>query len=232
MTATPVLPLLYTYRRCPYAMRARMGLHLGGVAFNAYEIVLRAKPPALLEASPKATVPVLVLANQQVIAQSWDIVCWALTRPAAPLPARRWWAHAASPENQALLECNDTQFKHHLDRYKYPDRFIHATDTDTDINSLRSQHLQAALSLFLEPLEQRLQRTRFVGGESPCATDIGIFPFVRQFAAVNPQTFALLPLPHVRAWLDHWLQSSLFQAIMVKWPADTVHHFDCANGLD
>jgi glutathione S-transferase len=219
-------------------MRARMGLHLGGVAFNAYEIVLRAKPPALREASPKATVPVLVLSSQRVIEQSWDIVCWALTQPATPLPARRWWEGAGSPENQALLACNDTLFKHHLDRYKYPERFNHATgpqndtQTATDQGSLRTQHLDTALSRFLAPLERRLRDAQFLGGGSPCATDIGIFPFVRQFAAVDPKTFAILPLPHVRIWLDYWLQSSLFQAIMVKWPADTVHHFDYANGLN
>jgi len=214
-------PLLYTYRRCPYAMRARMALHIGGVAFDAYEIVLRAKPPALLEASPKATVPVLVLDRQQPIAQSWEIVCWALTRPAAPLPARRWWDGADHPANRALLECNDTLFKHHLDRYKYPERF----SAETRVRS-QSEALEQAMSLFLEPLELRLQQARFLGGEAPCATDIGIFPFVRQFAAVDPNAFAALPLPRVRDWLAHWLQSNLFQAIMVKWPPNTVRHFE------
>ena len=120
-------PLLYTYRRCPYAMRARMALLIGGRGFNAFEIVLRDKPAALLALSPKATVPVLHLATGRVIDESWEIIRWAL----APGDQQGWWSRAQSDDNLALLACNDGPFKQHLDRYKYPGRY---PDTDPDLD--------------------------------------------------------------------------------------------------
>ena len=116
-------PLLYTYRRCPYAMRARMALLIAGIPFDAHEIALHHKPPALLAASPKGTVPVLVLPGGRVLEQSWDIVGWALNHPDAMGDAQFWWHQASSPDHQALLQRNDRDFKHHLDRYKYPTRY-------------------------------------------------------------------------------------------------------------
>ena len=216
-------PLLYTYRRCPYAMRARMALLLGGVAFDACEIVLRDKPQALLDASPKGTVPVLLPGGAPVIEQSWHIVAWALTHPAAGAEARDAWRRACSGDNPQWLERNDTRFKFSLDRYKYPERFTDASQpTPADV---RSAHLQQCLAGFLQPLEQRLTASRFLGGATPCATDIGIVPFVRQFAAIDPGQFAGLALPHTQAWLSFWQNSALFAAAMVKWPANTLHTF-------
>ena len=127
-------PLLYTYRRCPYAMRARMALLAAGVEFDAFDIVLRDKPQALREISPKATVPVLLLPTARVLEQSWDIVQWALTQEAAPASCQDAWRRAQTPANQALLGINDGVFKQHLDRYKYPERFAGSGDVTASVD--------------------------------------------------------------------------------------------------
>ena len=206
------VPLLYSYRRCPYAMRARMALLVAGVAFDAHEIVLRHKPAAMLAQSPKGTVPVLVLPDR-VLEQSLDILQWALTTHGDP---GGWWARAQSAENLALLSACDGPFKHHLDRTKYPERF------DGEDPAL---HRDQAVAVLLMALDARLQRSGQLGGEAPCATDIAIFPFVRQFAAVDSTWFAQLPLPALQAWLAGWLSHPLFEAAMVKLPVDTVVRF-------
>ncbi len=230
MPAAPQ-PLLYTYRRCPYAMRARMALLWAGVDFHAHEIVLRSKPAGLLAASAKGTVPVLVLPGGEVLEESWDIVRWALNAPSAPGPARAAWELAQREDNLQLLHTNDGAFKHHLDRYKYPERFAApaapwATAADTIgapfAAALRQEHRAAAVCCLLEPLELRLEQAAFLGGDQPCATDVAVFPFVRQFAAVEPAWFNGLPLPQLQAWLQYWLSSSWFEACMVKLPVDVV----------
>ncbi len=212
MTAPLPAPLLYTYRRCPYAMRARMALLVAGIAFDAFEIVLRDKPAALLALSPKATVPVLQLPDGRVLDQSWDVMRWAFE----PDDPQDGWSRAQTPANLALLSNNDGEFKHHLDRYKYPERYAGAD---------RDAHRQQALAALLEPLEQRLQAHPYLGGDTSCATDIAIFPFVRQFAAVEPAWFAQQPLPALQAWLAQWLNSALFDACMARLPRQTVTPF-------
>jgi glutathione S-transferase len=202
-------PLLYTYRRCPYAMRARMALLQAGVAFEAHEIALRDKPPAMLAVSPKGTVPVLVLPDGTVLEQSLDIMRWAFAQGGDD---QQWWARAQSPANVALQQTCDGLFKHHLDRYKYPQRFVDAKD--------REHNRQEAVAVLLEPLEQQLQTQAQaqaqLGGAMPCAADVGIFPFVRQFAAVDPAWFAALPLPALQRWLAGWLVHPLFALAMRK----------------
>lgn len=216
-------PLLYTYRRCPYAMRARMALLVANVAFDAYEIVLRDKPAAMLNRSPKGTVPVLVLSSGQVLEQSWHIVEWALTQNHATAEVQYWWLQAQTPDNLELLHRNDEDFKYHLDRYKYPERF--ATSGNAEATDEPTGHRDQAVKVLLEPLEQRLAKEPFLGGTQPCATDLGIFPFVRQFSAVNPAWFERLPLVHVKNWLVHWLQSSLFETCMQKLPSNIIAPF-------
>lgn len=198
-------PLLYTYRRCPYAMRARMALLIADVAFDAHEVSLRDKPADLLALSPKGTVPVLHLTNGEVLDQSRDIMRWAL----APLPSASWWAPAQTRDNLDWLTRNDGVFKHHLDRYKYPERF-----PGTDRDSHRAQ----ALDTFLLPLAGRLDTSRFLGGDQPCATDIALFPFVRQFAAVEPAWFAQRLPPALQSWLSGWLSSPVFLHCMHRLP--------------
>lgn len=213
----PARPLLYTYRRCPYAMRARMALLWAGVTCDACEIVLRQKPAALLEASPKGTVPVLVLPSGQVIEQSWDIVQWALNQPDLPESVQDVWQRSQTPSNRELLLINDGEFKRHLDGFKYPERY--SDSANGGVHAVRDHHRHRAIETLLEKLEARLTQARFLGGQQPCATDIGIFPFVRQFAAVDPTSWAALPLPRVQAWLAHWQQTALFEACMQKQPS-------------
>lgn len=206
-------PLLYSYRRCPYAMRARMALLVAGVEFDAHEIVLRDKPAEMLARSPKGTVPVLVLPGGEVLEQSLDIMRWAFSvhDPAS------WWARAQSAANLALLSACDGPFKHHLDRTKYPERFDGADP---------ALHRAQAVDVLLHPLDARLQEAAHLGGDRPCAADLAIFPFVRQFAAVDPAWFeGQLPLPALKAWLAGWLSHPLFTAAMAKLPSGEVRRF-------
>ncbi|MCV0438469.1 MAG: glutathione S-transferase [Hydrogenophaga sp.] len=206
-------PLLYSYRRCPYAMRARMALLVAGIAFDVHEIVLRDKPAAMLALSPKGTVPVLRLPDGSVLEQSLDIMRWAF----AAHDPEGWWARAQSATHLDLLAACDGPFKRHLDRYKYPERFGDAGD--------RALQRDAAVETLLKPLDAQLQHAAQLGGPNPCATDIALFPFVRQFAAVEPVWFAQLPLPALKTWLENWLAHPLFAAAMVKLQSGKVVRF-------
>ncbi|TAD81323.1 MAG: glutathione S-transferase [Sphingomonadales bacterium] len=191
-------PVLYSFRRCPYAMRARMALWVAGVPVELREVKLAAKPPALIAASPKATVPVLVTGDGTVIDESLDIMRWAL----AQHDPEGWLAG----DDAALIAANDGPFKHHLDRAKYPGRY--GEDDGTD-------HRAAGLDL-LATLETRLADTPCLCGDSRALTDIALFPFIRQFAAIEPDWFAAQPLPRLQFWLDGLLASDLFAAVMPK----------------
>lgn len=211
MTPTP---LLYTYRRCPYAMRARLALLQAGVAFDVFEIVLRDKPAEMLALSPKGTVPVLRLPDGQVLEQSLDIMRWAFVETG---DAEGWWARAQSAANLELLAVCDGAFKHHLDRYKYPERF--------DGLESRAHHREQAVDVLLKPLDAQLQSTGQLGGQSPCASDIAIFPFVRQFAAVEPGWLEAQPLRALKGWLSGWRSHALFNTAMTKLPAQQTTTF-------
>ena len=191
-------PVLYSFRRCPYAMRARMALWVAGVTVELREVKLAAKPPELLAASPKGTVPVLVLGDGTVIDQSLDIMRRALSQH----DPEGWLAG----DDPALIATNDGPFKHHLDRAKYPGRY--AEDGVTD-------HRAAALAL-LAPLEARLADAPFLTGKTRAFADIALMPFIRQFAAIDPEWFAAQPLPRLQGWLEGLCASELFSAIMPK----------------
>jgi glutathione S-transferase len=201
-------PLLYTYRRCPYAMRARMALIRGGVKFDAYEIVLRDKPPEMLASSPKGTVPVLLLPDNTVIEESLDIMHWALGAHLAE-DVQDMWRASQTPENLALVALNDGAFKQHLDRYKYPEKFA-----GSDRIAYRSEAMQG----LLQSLENRLAAAPYLGGTQPCATDLAIFPFVRQFRAVDEVWFDAQEVRATQRWLQEWLESELFADCMKKLP--------------
>jgi len=192
---------------------------VAGIAFDAHEIVLRDKPAAMLALSPKGTVPVLALADGGVIDQSLDIMQWAY----GVNDPEQWWMRAQSPVNQELLGVCDGRFKHHLDRYKYPERF-----NETD----KALHRDAAVEALLKPLDAQLQISPQLGGEIPCATDIAIFPFVRQFSAVEPAWFGALPLPALKTWLSNWLSHPLFEAAMVRLPAGRATRFPPFNAAE
>jgi glutathione S-transferase len=127
--------------------------------------------------------------------------------------AEGWWARAQSTANMALLSVCDGVFKHHLDRTKYPERFDESAGS-------KAHHREQAVAVLLKPLNTQLQSTGQLGGHAPCAADIAIFPFVRQFAAVDPAWFGALPLPALQRWLGGWLTEPLFHAAMSKLPAN------------
>ncbi|MCP1174641.1 glutathione S-transferase [Ralstonia chuxiongensis] len=208
------LPLLYSYRRCPYAMRARLAMLQANRRFQTFEIVMRDKPAELLALSPKGTVPVLHLTDGGVLEESLDIMRWAFEAN----DTDGWWRRAQSDDNLALLRTNDGEFKRQLDRYKYPDRYPLEAKPRETARALATETL-------LIPLESRLLDQRYLGGSTPCATDLAIFPFVRQFAAVEPDWFAVQPLPAVQAWLGEWLGSRLFEVCMTKQPVQAVAVF-------
>jgi glutathione S-transferase len=180
-----------------------MSILQAGRPYEPIEVSLSNKPASLLALSPKATVPALHLPNGKVIEESWDIMGWALAEP----DSQGWWARAQSADNLDLLQRNDGAFKRHLDRWKYPQRF-----PDDDMTP--QGHRDAAKEVLLLPLESRLMHAAYLGGATPCATDLALMPFVRQYAAVDPDWFAAQTLPAVQAWLHGWLGSELFAACM------------------
>lgn len=194
---------LYSFRRCPYAIRARMAILKAGVDCQIHEVSLRNKPQAMIELSPKATVPVLHTAEGQVVDQSLEIMQWAL----AQHDPDSWLFGWEQPDNQMLLDTNDGLFKHWLDRYKYFERYPEHPQA-----FYRSQAEQC----LIKPLETRLAQSPYLGGSQPCVTDVAIFPFIRQFAAVDPQWFAQSPWQATRTWLGVWLDSDEFKAAMIK----------------
>lgn len=200
------LPVLYSFRRCPYAMRARFALLASGQRCELREVVLRDKPAELLAASPKATVPVLVDIDGTVIDQSLDIMRWALQRhdPAGWLQP----AQGTLDEMLALIAACDGDFKQQLDRYKYPNRFANA-----DAGAHRAQGAQ-----FLQALELRLCATRHLFGDHPALADMAIAPFVRQFAHTDAAWFAAQPWPALQAWLAALTGSALWTAATLKYP--------------
>jgi glutathione S-transferase len=178
-------------------MRARMALLVRGAPFEIREIMLRHKPEEMFAASPKGTVPVLVLANGEVIDESLDIMRWAL-RDRDP---EDWLAG----DDAALLATFDDRFKHHLDRYKYAERH----DADP------VQHRNAGLAL-LQKLEERLSLHANLCRETRSLADIAIMPFVRQFAAVDQGWFDAQPIPNIIRWLSRHVGSPLFQQAFVR----------------
>lgn len=207
MQTTTSLPILYSFRRCPYAMRARMALLASGTACELREIVLRAKPPELFEASPKGTVPVLVLPDGKVLEESLDIMRWALTQN----DPQQWLTpQAGSLQDMLTLiaQC-DGPFKFNLDRYKYPERY-----PGTDALAHRSEG-----AAFLQSLETRLQAHTHLFGGRPALADIAIAPFVRQFAHTDNAWFEAQPWPHLRTWLAAILEMPLYAGVMDKYPA-------------
>ena len=190
--------ILYSFRRCPYAMRARMALHVSSAQYEHREVVLRDKPAEMLEASPKGTVPVLVTRNAGVLEESLDVMRWAL----AEADPEGWLER----QDSELLEANDGPFKHHLDRYKYSTRY---EDVDPE------EHGAAAVE-HLRVLDSRLSDQPYLCGETRGFADIAIFPFVRQFANADRKWFSAQDVPHVRRWLDGLVNSDLFAAIMAK----------------
>jgi glutathione S-transferase len=205
-------PVLYSFRRCPFAMRARMALFTSGQTCELREVVLRDKPPEMIAASPKATVPVLIDTDGTVFEESLDIMHWALARndPAGWLTPELG-DHA---EMDRLVARIDGPFKQHLDRYKYANRYIQEND-GAGVDPVH--HRGGALAI-LADLDDRLSRSDYLFGRRMSLADVAIAPFVRQFANTDADWFAAQPLPHLQTWLSSILASALFAGVMRKYP--------------
>ncbi len=198
-------PILYSFRRCPYAMRARLAIAACGPEVELREIVLRDKAPEFVAASPKATVPVLVLPDGTVIDESLDIMIWATGRndpQGLRMPDRGTYDQMLD-----LVERCEDEFKVHLDHYKYASRY-------DDIDGTEERAKASAFLLELEPL---LEGSSFLFGERRSFADVGIVPFVRQFAHVDLDWFNAQDLPNVIRWLDAFKVSDVFSSVMTRY---------------
>lgn len=197
----PVLPVLYSFRRCPFAMRARLAIARASIPVELREVVLREKPAHMIALSPKATVPVLWLPDGRVIDESLEIMQWATgwrkDSPAGP-----------EPELELLIARIDTNFKYHLDRYKYASRFDPSAAVDH----------RAAAHKILRDFDARLS-AGWLHGRQPGFADMAILPFVRQFRIADADWFDNCEgLTNVKAWLDRFLEWPLFLSVMKKYP--------------
>ena len=199
---TSSYPCLYSFRRCPYAMRARLGILFAELQVELREITLKNKPPQMLAISPKGTVPVLQLLDGTVIEESREIMIWALEQQ----DPQELLDDAALHEANALIDKNDNEFKHWLDRYKYADRHLEMSQTE----------YRQKGEVFLQLLEGLLTKNSYLLGKGITLADIGIMPFVRQFAHVNRDVFYNLPYTNLQRWLQDWLQHPLFLQAKTK----------------
>ncbi|MDA0708409.1 MAG: glutathione S-transferase [Proteobacteria bacterium] len=195
------IPILYSFRRCPYAMRARLALYGCQIKCELREVVLRDKPNEMIKISPKATVPVLLTPSGQVVDESYDIILWAIEQN----DVQNWRKDLDKLKD--LIKVTDFEFKPHLDKYKYSSRFPQLTKADYQNNA----------KFYLDYLESILKNHSFLSGNQQSITDLAVFPFVRQFANVDKPYFDDLPYSHLQSWLEHHTKSDLFQNIMKKY---------------
>ncbi|NVZ17131.1 MULTISPECIES: glutathione S-transferase [unclassified Pseudomonas] len=192
--------VLYSFRRCPYAMRARMALRYSGLAVQIIEVSLKAKPAEMLALSPKGTVPVLSV-DGRVIDESLAIMRWALAQNDP-----EGWLLGDDRATQALIEENDQGFKHQLNRYKYAERYP----------EYPMEHYRAEGEVFLMRLEGLLAEREYLLAGHLSLADVALAPFVRQFAHVDREWFGQAPYPRLQGWLQRFLESPLFIAVMAK----------------
>lgn len=197
-------PVLYSFRRCPYCMRAHMGLKNAGLKIQLREVDLKEMPEEALAISAKATVPLLVMPDTSVIDESWDILKWSLEQN----DPDNWLGENKQflLEAEMLVETNDFSFKDELDHYKYADRFPENSE----------QHYRAACEEFIEELEDMLCENTYLLADQITIADIAVFPFIRQFSLVDITWFEQSPYPMVRQWLEQLIAGELFQNIFQK----------------
>jgi len=200
-------PVLYSLQNCPYAMRARMGLLLAKQPVMLRPITLKNKPKEMLTASPKGTVPVLVLDQNNVIDESLDIMVWALHQSD---PNNLLFSHKPEtfPTMMKLINEHDNKFTNLLSQYKQAKRY-HKASEDGDRQRCES---------FIISIEQRLSEHQFIMGNQLSLVDYAILPFIRQFAKVDRKWYLQAPYPKLQQWLNNHLQSRLFSKAMVKHP--------------
>ncbi len=197
------LPILYSFRRCPYAMRARMAIHISSQKCEIREVLLRDKPPSMLEYSSKGTVPVLVLQSGEVIDESLDVIDWALNLN----DPDNWQRSKNNEKTKELIKINDGEFKYHLDRYKYSKRY---DNEDPEF------HRKKCLS-FIEKVNSELQNSKYIFDDAISYIDISLLPFIRQFRIADNEWFDELPYENVKSWLSNFLNSELLKSIMSKY---------------
>lgn len=214
------LPILYSLRNCPYAMRARLAIFKSGQPVALRDVVLTNKPAEMILASPKATVPILVLEdvipsnseNQvgvatNVIDESLDVMLWALNKsdPNNLL-------HKNKPEvlNEMLALINDfdVEFKTRLEAYKCAKRYHETTLSDCRV----------ACEAYIQRLEKRLTEHKFLFSAQESLADVALLPFIRQFARIERQWYLQSPYPNLQRWLSSYLQSPMFTKVMAKHP--------------
>lgn len=193
-------PILYSFRRCPYAMRARLAIASAGIAVDLREIVLRDKPAQMLHASPKGTVPVLIA--DEIVEESRDIMCWALAQndPEGLM-------HGMTEQASALIDVCDGPFKSALDLTKYAVRHPEADPVES----------RAKAAEFIDMLNMKLDGQPWLDGDRPIMADFAILPFVRQFAHTDLDWWNAQPYPHAQAWLAAFKASDRFAGIMTKY---------------
>jgi glutathione S-transferase len=199
------LPILYSFRRCPYAMRARLALLASGINYEHREVVLRDKPAEMLAASPKGTVPVLVLPSGEVIDQSVDIMLWAL-RQNDPYD----WLANAEDALKLIAKCDD-EFKYHLDRYKYPNRFDVVEDAE------KVDH-RAKAAEFADHINALMMQNNYEFSSCLGIYYAGYMPFIRQFSNTDKIWFTTQPWPNLQAAMVSFEASNEFKTIMQTYP--------------
>lgn len=195
---------LYSFRRCPWAMRARLALRYAGCPVEICEVAMKNKPAELLALSPKGTVPVLDTGDH-VLEESLDIMRWALEQN-DPQDWRLQAAPAAAAQALELIARNDHTFKAQVNLYKYAERYPEHS----------REHYRQQAEPWLAELEGLLEGRPYLLAEHPSLADAALLPLMRQFAGVEPAWFAGVPYPRVRTWLQGWLESDLFKAIMAR----------------
>ena len=197
------LPILYSFRRCPYAMRARMAIHISDQRCELREVLLRDKPPSMLQYSAKGTVPVLILQDGKVIDESLDVIDWALNLN----DPDDWQRSKDKEKTKELIKINDGEYKYHLDRYKYSKRY---DNEDPEF------HRKKCLK-FIESINNELNNSKYIFDDNISYADIVILPFIRQFRIADIEWFDSLPYDNLKKWLSSFLDSSLLNSIMKKY---------------
>ncbi|WP_297822178.1 glutathione S-transferase [uncultured Paraglaciecola sp.] len=207
------MPILYSLRNCPYAMRARIGIHKAQLQIDLREVNLKQKPAEMIAASAKGTVPILVLDNEQppptVIDESLDVMLWALAKN-DPDNLLHPFDRSALPKMLVLIRLFDHEFKTCLNAYKAAKRYREDNVTE----------YRLACEVYIQELESRLAATTarqpFLMSAQESLADIALLPFIRQFAKVERQWYQQSPYPKVKQWLNYYLQSAMFTKVMAK----------------
>ena len=196
-----IRPRLYTYRRCPYAIRSRLALYQANIDYEPIEISLKDKPLDFLALSPKGTVPVLIDNNGKVIEESLEIMIWALNKSDPDN-----WILDDNNLSQELINENDFSFKKNLDKYKYADRFPEYS----------KEYYRSQCELFINVLNEKLKSKNYLMIDKISLADIAIFPFIRQFALVDEDWFLNSKYRELKKWLQRFIESQMFKDVMQK----------------